>query len=46
MTEIADATNRYVWIATNGVHIPRNSKEYRALNEKGIDRVRRVLHLP
>ncbi len=46
LTELADAENRYIWIATNGVHIPRNSKQYRALNEKGIQKVRKSLQLP
>ncbi len=46
LTESADAENRYIWIATNGVHIPRNSREFRILNMKGIHKVCKFLHLP
>lgn len=37
---------RFVWMASNGVKIPRGSRQARLLNKNGIGRVRRHLSLP
>ena len=36
----------FVWIATAGVHIPRNSRQARQLSEAGLAMPRRFLQLP
>ena len=46
LTELADVENRYFWIASNGVHIPRNSRQARELSMSPIGKVRKALTLP
>ena len=46
MTDRADSDIRFVWIASNGDHIPRNSPQARRLSKSAIQRPRRRLSLP
>ena len=44
---VSDGSIRaFVWIATGGVHIPRNSPQARQLSTAGLDMPRKVLRLP
>ncbi len=44
---VSNGTTRpFVWIATAGVHIPRNSRQARQLSTAGLEMPRRVLRLP
>ena len=45
LTERANRENQYVWIASNGVHISKNSPQARRLSQSAI-RVTRQLSLP
>ena len=45
LTDIADADFRFVWVASAGVRINRNSRQYRQLSQSGI-RLRKSLRLP
>ena len=46
MTNATAEDHRYVWIASAGVKIPRNSPQARLLSTSGIGKVRRNLSLP
>lgn len=46
LTDSADEKNRFVWIASNGVHIPPNSRQARELNRSAIRKPRKTLNLP
>ncbi len=46
LTDSADENHRFVWIASNGVHIPPNSSHARRLSESAIRKPRKMLNLP
>ena len=46
MTVLTPNDVRYVWIASAGVHIPRNSRQARQLSQSSIRKPRRQLLLP
>ena len=46
MTDLADPGIRFVWIASNGVNIPPNSRQARQLNQKAIPKPMKRLSLP
>ena len=46
MTDRANSDIRFVWIASAGVNIPRNSRQARQLSQSAIQRPRRQLSLP
>ena len=46
MTDRADADIRFVWIAGDGVNIPKNSRQARRLSQSALQRPRKELRLP
>lgn len=46
MTDRTNSDLRFVWIASAGVHISRNSPQSRQLSQSAIRRVRQTLSLP
>ena len=46
LTDSADEKDRFVWIASNGVHISPNSKQARELSRSAIRKPRKTLNLP
>lgn len=46
MTDLADSDIRFVWIASNGVNIPPNSRQARQLSQSAIQGPRKQLSLP